>query len=52
MEKLRSNHKRKLSELQASLQGRVGEAQQKLAKLNSKAGKASGLDGMLKQFMG
>lgn len=52
MEKLRTNHKRKLSELQASLQGRVGETQQKLVKLNSKAGKASGLDGMLKQFMG
>jgi hypothetical protein len=51
LEKMRGSHKRKLSELQATLQGKLAETDQKLAKLNSKAGKAQGLGGMLKQFM-
>lgn len=51
LDKLRGSHKRKLSELQTSLQGKLTEADQKLTKLNSKAGKAQGLGGMLKQFM-
>jgi hypothetical protein len=52
LEKMRLvSHKRKLSELQASLQSKLAETDQKLTKLNSKAGKAQGLGGMLKQFM-
>lgn len=51
VEKVRSGHKRKLAEMQSSIQAKVAETEQKLAKLNSKAGKTQGLGGMLQQMM-
>ena len=51
IEKLRGNHKRKLSELQASLQSRLADTDQKLAKIDSKSGRAKGIGGILQQFM-
>jgi hypothetical protein len=51
MEKLRVSHKRKLAELQGSLQSKVAETGAKLAKVNSKAGKTQDLGGMLSKLI-
>lgn len=51
MEKLRVSHKRKLAELQSSLQAKVVETETKLAKISSRAGKTQNLGGMLSKLM-
>lgn len=51
LEKVNDNHKRKFAELQTSLKQRLVETEQKMAKLDSKAGKARKVEGLLKQFL-
>lgn len=51
MDKIHASHKRKLAELQNSLQTKVDETERKLAKLNSKAGKTPDFGGMLKRLI-
>lgn len=51
IEKLRGSHKRKLTELQASLASKLTDTDQKLAKIDSKSGRAKGIEGILQQFM-
>lgn len=51
LEKVRSNQKRKFAALQSSLQQRLTEAEQKLAKLSTKKNVGQGMGQMLKQFV-
>lgn len=50
-DRVRSGHKRKLSELQSTLQQQMADAEQKMGKLTAKSGKVEQVGNVFKKFM-